>query len=133
MYVCMYECTCKFIICRQMKYRITKSLTFTTTNYIYTFSIYMYKIQVSTCTCIKNEKPKTFIFHPLYNCYHLPLLENDSHQDTSQRYRGYYMHNFFSIKFAYEKYILHRNKQSFQNKIHLLHKHTGGPTILYCK
>ena len=43
------------------------------------------------------------------------------------------MHNFFSIKFAYEKYILHRNKQSFQNKIHLLHKHTGGPTILYCK
>ncbi len=36
------------------------------------------------------------------------------------------MHNFFSIKFAYEKYILHRNKQSFQKKIHLLHKHTGG-------
>ena len=31
------------------------------------------------------------------------------------------MHYFFSIKFAYEKYILHRNKQSFQKKIHLSH------------
>ena len=46
----------------------------------------------------------------------------------TQTYRAYQMHNFFSIKFAYEKYILHRNKQSFQNKIHLGQNHTG-PTI----
>ena len=30
------------------------------------------------------------------------------------------MHNFFSIKFAYEKYISHRNKQSFQKKINIV-------------
>ena len=30
------------------------------------------------------------------------------------------MHIFFSIKFAYEKYISHRNKQSFQKKIDIV-------------
>ena len=118
MYV--WECTFKFIICRQMKHCITKSLTFTTTNYIYTFSIY-----TSTCTCIKNKKWKTKnikntalfnIFHPLYTCCQLPLLENDSHP--------HHKHTEATIciifKFAYEKYILHRNKQSFQKKIDIV-------------
>ena len=36
------------------------------------------------------------------------------------------MNNYLSIKLAYEKYILHRNKQSFQKRIHLGHNHTEG-------
>ena len=44
---------------------------------------------------------------------------------TSQTYRGYYMHNFFSIKICIWKIHLHRNKQSFQKKIHLSHLYRG--------
>ena len=41
------------------------------------------------------------------------------------------MHNFFSIKFAYEKNYLYSNKQSFQNKIHLSHNHTETTTRIF--
>ena len=35
------------------------------------------------------------------------------------------MHNFFSIKLAYEKNYIYSNKQSFQNKIHLSQSYRG--------
>ena len=67
------------------------------------------------------------IFHPLYNCYHLPVLENDYH--PHHKHTEATICIIFSVsKFAYEKYILHRKKQSFKKKIHLLHKYRG---ILY--
>jgi hypothetical protein len=53
---------------------------------------------------------------------------------TSQIYRDYYIHNFFSIKIEYEKYHLYRNKQSFHKGftlLHLLHKHTEATICIF--
>ena len=104
----MYECTCKFIICRQMKYCITKSLTFTTTNYIYTFSIYtstyvhvhvMYKKWKT-----KNIKNATFFIRCIPVIIYRYLKMILTHITNIQRLLTICI--IFSVsKFAYEKYI----------------------------
>ena len=137
-------------------------------HYIYPCSVVYFRPLQMAYWCSFEPSKKHNIFHPLYTCYHLPLLENDSHPhhkhiqrllhaklkfcrqinfciriavvpllsftvtwkwfpSTSQIYRDYYIHNFFSIKIAYEKYHLYRNKQSFHKGftlLHLLYKYT---------
>ena len=51
---------------------------------------------------------------------------------TSQTYRDYYRHNFFSIKIVYEKYIYIVISNHFKKRS-TCHIYTGIPTILYRK
>ena len=110
--------------------------------HLYIFCLYIYNyilyIQVHNMYMYKKWKTKNIkntalfnIFHPLYNCYHLPLLENDSHphhKHTMVQSTGYY---YIGYQICIWK-IHFTSQQAIISKKDPLVTFTQGDTILYC-